>query len=73
MQKNRFFQNDVTQDTDARKKYSLQTLLAGKLFLQIIWHSTQKEPYLLGGTVGYPAQPGLIYLEEPQVTQPNQD
>ncbi len=36
MQKNSFFLNDVTQDTDARKKYSLQTLLAGKLFLQII-------------------------------------
>ncbi len=46
IQKNRFFPNDVTQDTDARKKYSLRTLLAGKLFLQIIWHNTQKEPYL---------------------------
>ena len=46
MQKNRFFLNDVTQDTDARKKYSLRTSLAGKLFLQIIWHITQKKPYL---------------------------
>ncbi len=35
-QKNRFFLNDVTQDTDACKKYSLRTSLAGKLFLQII-------------------------------------
>jgi hypothetical protein len=29
-QKNRFFVNDVTQDTDAHKKYSLGTSLAGK-------------------------------------------
>jgi hypothetical protein len=29
-QKNRFFLNDVTKDTDAHKKYSLQTSLVGK-------------------------------------------
>ncbi len=44
-QKNRFSLNDMTQDTDARKKYSLRTLLAGKLFIQIIWFNIQKKPY----------------------------
>ncbi len=40
------FLNDVTQDTDARNKYSLRTKLGGKLFLPI-QHNTQKEPYSL--------------------------
>ncbi len=44
-QKNRFFLNDKTQDTDACKKYSLRTLLAGKLFIQIIGFNIQKKPY----------------------------
>ncbi len=70
MQKNRFFLNDVTQDTDARKKYSLQTLLAKKLFLQIIWHNTQKEPYLWLFMGNYslhvpPTHAQRVYLEEP--------
>ncbi len=44
-QKNRFFLNDMTQDTDARKKYSLRTLLVGKLFIRIIQYNIQKKPY----------------------------